>query len=77
MDVKTFQEVHDTIPQKITPEAYWKARAEKAEAKLELYQFVVSYAQDVIDYWPSLTFRTIRIMIPKMDALKEALNLAK
>lgn len=55
----------------------WKERALKAEAKLEAYQLVASYAKDVIDFWPSLTFRTIRIMIPKMDALKEALNLAK
>ena len=77
MDTKTFQEVHDTIPQKIDPEAYWKARAEKAEAKLELYQFVASYAQDVIDFWPSMTMRTIRLMIPKMDSLKQALGLLK
>ena len=60
MDIKTFSEVHDTIPQKISPEAYWKARAEKAEAKLELYQFVASYAQDVIDFWPNMSMRAIR-----------------
>ena len=77
MDTKTYAQVHESLPQKITPEAYWKARAEKAEAKLELYQFVASYAQDVIDFWPSMTFRTIRVMIPKMEALKEALGLVR
>lgn len=49
----------------------------KAEAQLEALKLMASYAQDVVDYWPNMTMRTIRVMIPKMDALKEALNLVK
>ena len=38
-------------------------------------ELIASYAKDVIDFWPSMTFRNIRLMIPKMDSLKEALGL--
>ncbi len=61
----------------IDPVEYWKARAERAEKKLEGLELVASYAKDVIDFWPNMTFRTIRVMIPKMAALKEALELFK
>ena len=53
-----------------------KAQIVELNRKLEVYKLVASYAQDVVNYWPLMTFRTIRIMIPKMDALKEALELA-
>jgi len=46
-------------------------------ARNEALEFVASYAQDVINFWPNMTFRTIRLMIPKMEALKEALGLLK
>lgn len=74
MDVKTFSEVHDVLPKKMTEEQL-KAQIVELNRKLEAYQLVASYAKDVVSYWPSMTFRTIRIMIPKMDALKEALAL--
>lgn len=79
MDVKTYSEVHATIvsPTPEVAKAIWMQRALEAEAKLEALQLVASYAKDVIDYWPSMSFKTIRIMIPKMDALKEALSLVK
>lgn len=76
MDAKTFQDVHDTLPKKLTEEQL-KAQIVELNRKLENYKLIASYAQDVIDFWPSMTFRTIRLMIPKMDALKEALNLSK
>lgn len=76
MDVKTFSEVHETLPKKMTEEQL-KAQIVELNRKLEAYQLVASYAKDVIDYWPNMTFRTVRIMIPKMDALKEALSLVK
>jgi len=76
MDVKTFSEVHETLPKKMTEEQL-KAQIVELNRKLESYQLVASYAKDVIDFWPSMTFRTIRFMIPKMDALKEALGLVK
>lgn len=76
MDTKTFQEVHATLPIKLTEEQL-KAQIVELNRKLENYKLVASYAQDVLDFWPSMTFRTIRFMIPKMDALKEALGLVK
>lgn len=76
MDTKTFSEVHETLPKKMTEEQL-KAQIVELNRRLEAYQLVASYAKDVVDYWPSMTFRTVRIMIPKMDALKEALSLAK
>ena len=76
MDTKTFSEVYETVPKKMTEEQL-KAQIVELNRQLESYKLVASYAKDVIDYWPSMTFRTIRIMIPKMDALKEALSLVK
>jgi hypothetical protein len=52
-------------------------RIQELEARNEQLELVASYAKDVIDFWPSMTMRTIRIMIPKMEALKEALGLVK
>jgi len=76
MDTKTFQEVHDTIPKKMTEEQL-KIQIVELNRKLENCKLVASYAKDVIDFWPSMTLRTIRLMIPKMNALKEALELVK
>lgn len=76
MDAKTFAEVHETLPKKLTEEQL-KAQIVDLNRKLDNYKLIASYAQDVIDFWPSMTFRTIRFMIPKMDALKDALGLVK
>lgn len=76
MDTKTFSEVHATLPQKLTEEQL-KAQIVELNRKLESYKLIASYAQDVVDYWPTMTFRTIRFMIPKMEGLKEALSLVK
>lgn len=76
MDTKTFGDVYETVPKKLTEEQL-KAQIVELNKKLENYKLIASYAQDVIEFWPSMTFRTIRFMIPKMDALKEALGLVK
>lgn len=76
MDAKTFSEVHETLPKKMTEEQL-KAQIVELNRKLEAYQLVASYAKDVVDFWPSMSMRMIRTMIPKMDALKEALGLVK
>ena len=76
MDTKTYAEVHETLPKKLTEEQL-KAQIVELNRKLEAYKLVASYAQDVVNFWPSMTMRTIRIMIPKMDGLKEALELTK
>jgi len=81
MDVKTFADVHATLPP--NPPSWkelYEAKSEKLRAlekRVEALELVASYAKDVIDFWPSMSFKTIRFMIPKMDALKEALGLVK
>lgn len=76
MDQKTFSDVYETVPKKLTEEQL-KAQIVELNQKLENYKIIASYAQDVIDFWPTMTMRTIRVMIPKMTALKEALGLVK
>lgn len=48
-----------------------------AKSKMEALEMIASCAKDVVDYWPNMSFKTIRIMIPKMQALKEALEMLK
>ncbi len=76
MDEKTFSDVYETVPKKMTEEQL-RAQIVELNRKLENYKLLASFAQDVIDFWPTMTMRTIRIMIPKMEALKEALGLVK
>ncbi len=63
-----------------TPEEN-RRRADKlhaeTQAREEALALVLSYAQDVVDFWPLMTLRTIRVMIPKMQALKEALEMLR
>ena len=53
------------------------ARHQKEQDRQEALALVLSYAQDVVDFWPLMTLRTIRVMIPKMAALKEALEMLR
>jgi hypothetical protein len=46
-------------------------------SRIEALELVVSFAKDVVDFWPNMSMKTIRLMIPKMAALKEALDLVK
>jgi hypothetical protein len=55
----------------------WQRRALEAESKLEAYQLVGSYVQDLIDMWPTITMRTLYKVTAKIADLKEALELAK
>ena len=56
---------------------WYERRIRELEAKNEALELAASYAKDVVDFWPLMTMRTIRIMIPKMENLKGALELAK
>jgi hypothetical protein len=49
----------------------------RLQARNEALELVATFAQDVVDFWPLMTIRTIRLMIPKMAALKEALELLR
>ena len=42
--------------------------------KLEATELVILCAQDIVDGWPTLTFRTISGMTNKVDTLKQALE---
>lgn len=76
MDVKTFSEVHETLPKKLTEEQL-KAQIVELNRKLEAYKFVGSYVQDLIDMWPKVTLRTLWTVTKKVADLKEALDLTK
>lgn len=79
MDQKTFNDVYDTLPVKRTElkSELVELRVQVVELnrQLENYKLIASYAQDVLDFWPTMTMRTIRTMIPKMNSLAEALKL--
>lgn len=56
---------------------WYERRIRELEAKNEALELAASYAQDVVDFWPIMTLRTIRVMIPKMENLKQALAFAR
>ena len=80
MDAKTFSEVHATMnPNPPSWKDLYDAKEAKYQAlkkRVEALELVASYAKDVTDFWPSMSMKMIRVMIPKMDALIEALSLA-
>jgi len=49
-------------------------RAIKAERKLESYEYLVAYANDIIETWPTITMRTLWVMTNKVATLKQALK---
>lgn len=65
----------DTVS--VTPVTDWKARALKAEAKLEAMDLVVICCRDIIAMWPSVTFRTIGRVTKALDTLAQALKAAE
>ena len=76
MDESTFRDVHATVPTKLTEEQL-KAQVVELNRKLEAYKLLGSYVQDLIDMWPTVTFRTIVRVTQKVADLKEALSLTK
>lgn len=60
---------------KIDSADYWKARAVKAEQRAENIEFVLSYANDLIKMWPTVTLRTLHTVTTKIAGLKEAVAL--
>lgn len=56
---------------------WYERKIRELETRNEALELAASCAQDVVDFWPSMSMRTIRIMIPKMESLKQALELAK
>lgn len=58
----------------VSPVEYWKARSERAEKKLESYEYLVAYANDIIETWPTITMRTLWRMTEKVATLKQTLK---
>jgi hypothetical protein len=63
-----------------TPEAIKSRQEHELEAfkkREESLELALIYAQDIVDGWPTLTFRTIGGMTKKVDTLKQALDAVK
>jgi len=58
----------------VTPITDWKARALKAEKRLESFEYVLAYANDIVATWPEITMRTLWRMTDKVATLKNALK---
>ena len=69
--------LNPSLAPKDSREFWYEKRIQELEAKNEALELVASYAKDVIDFWPLMTLRTIRVMIPKMASLKEALEMLR
>ena len=54
---------------------WYERKIKELEKKLETYQLVESYIKDLIEMWPTVTFRTIYKVTNKISELKEALAL--
>ena len=52
-------------------------KLESAKNREESLELVLLCAQDIVDGWPALTFRTIGGMTKKVDTLKQALEFVK
>lgn len=71
------------LEQKITQERtidkieYWRERATQAERKLEALEYVIAYANDIVEMWPTVTLRTLWRVTDKIASLKEALKQAR
>lgn len=76
MDTKTYADVHETLPKKLTEEQL-KAQIVELNRKLEAYKLLGLYVQDLIDMWPNTSMRTLYKVTQKVADLKEALSLTK
>ncbi len=54
--------------------AILKDKLAAAEKKIESYEYLVAYANDIIETWPSITMRTLWRMTEKVATLKQALK---
>ena len=54
-----------------------KFEAEQKRLRREALELVLSYAKDIVDFWPKMTLRTLGQMTNKIKALQEALKMVK
>ena len=53
----------------------YQSRIRELEKQLEDHKLLVSYAQELVKMWPSVTLRTLGSVTKKISDLKEALSL--
>jgi len=71
----TSEQMIDAV--KSVSNAVWKERALKAEKRLEALEYVLAYANDIVELWPTITMRTLWKMTDKVASLKDALKQSK
>lgn len=70
--------VHDfRVIAKTSLETDRKPVSSELEAQNEAQELALSYARDIVNSWPNMTLRTMSQMTNKINALREALELAK
>jgi hypothetical protein len=62
--------------------AEWAAKLQEEKAnpaysRTEALELVYLYAKDLLAYWPQFSFKTVPIMMRKMDTLKQAIEAVK
>lgn len=45
--------------------------------RADALELVYLYARDILTFWPQFSFKTVPIMMKKMDALKQAIEAVK
>lgn len=50
---------------------------EQQNDRAEALELVLLYSKDLLNYWPQFSFKTVPIMMKKMDALKQAVEAVK
>lgn len=56
--------------------AILKDKLAAAEKRLEAMEYVIAYANDIVETWPTITMRTLWKMTEKVATIKEALRQA-
>jgi len=50
---------------------------ERQNDRAEALELVLLYSKDILTFWPQFSFKTVPIMMKKMDALKQAVQAVK
>lgn len=52
-------------------------KVDPVQTRADAMELVYLYAKDILAYWPQFSFKTVPIMMKKMDALKQAIEAVK
>lgn len=68
---------HGTLGCHDQGDKHWCNPVQSKQNRSEALELVLTYAKDIVESWPNMTIRNIGNMTTKINALKEALELAK